>query len=226
MCGVEGCRVLFICRKCFNDNACGEPINPAWDQLWIILAVGRSFSDVIMVTTPNIFPESRSNHGIKVVCACTMQCSAVKLYAFWRQLENLPQVLPSLVSVRQLTRRESHWVAKGPTDEIIEWDAEIVYEEPGQLIAWCTKDGFEPAHAGSVRFEPAALGEGTEVTVSLEYDQPDEKLAPVVTKLFGKDPGSQLAEDLRRVKAFVEAGAMAGGGHYSAKDRRVVALRR
>ncbi|HEY1172207.1 MAG TPA: SRPBCC family protein [Verrucomicrobiae bacterium] len=174
-----------------------------------------------MVTTLNIFPEAQSNHSIKVVCACTMECPAERLFAFWRQLENMPRVLPSLISVQQVTRTESHWVAKGPREEYIEWDVEIVHEVPGQLIAWCTKEGFEPAHAGAVRFGPAAQGEGTEVTVSLEYDEPDEDMEPVVTRLFGSEPGAQLADDLRRVKAMVEA----GGNRVGAGDRRVVAFR-
>lgn len=160
-----------------------------------------------MVTPLHSLPVSRSNHGIKVVCSCTMHCPAERLYAFWRQLENLPQVMPCLVSVKQVSATESHWIARGPGNKQLEWDVEIINEIPSQLIAWITKDGFALAHAGSVRFEPAALGEGTEVTVSLEYDQPDRRSEAMAARLFGREPGARLAEDLRRLKAMVENGA-------------------
>ncbi|MCU0355723.1 MAG: DUF2892 domain-containing protein [Cytophagales bacterium] len=50
-----------------------------------------------------------------------------KLYAFWRQLENLPRFMHHLEEVTQLDSRRSHWKVKVPTDVAsVQWDAEIV----------------------------------------------------------------------------------------------------
>ncbi len=147
-----------------------------------------------------------NTEGITVICACVIQCPAEKLYAFWRQLENLPQVMHHLISVKQTSPTESHWVAKGPAKRNIEWDAEIVDEAPNRLIAWRAKAGSGLAHSGSIRFEPAVAAHGTDVTVSLEYDPSDGKAGSAVSAVFGEEPGAQIADELRRLKAMMETG--------------------
>jgi uncharacterized membrane protein len=147
-----------------------------------------------------------SGQSIKVICACTIRCPVEKLYAFWRQFENLPLVMLHLVSVRQVSPTVSHWVAKGRARKKIDWEADIIQETPNKMISWRTKDGFSPAHTFSVYFEPAMVTQGTEITVSLEYDAPSDHTDPLVTELFGKEPGAQIADNLRRLKTLIETG--------------------
>ena len=47
---------------------------------------------------------------------------------------------------------------------------------------------------------------GCVVRVSLTYAPPGGKLAAVVAKLFGEEPGQQVQDDLRRLKQQMEAG--------------------
>jgi uncharacterized membrane protein len=97
-------------------------------------------------------------------------------------------------------------VAKGPAQRNIEWDAEIVDESPNRLIAWRAKAGSGLAHSGSIRFEPATAAHGTDVTVSLEYDPSECEAGSDVSTVFGEEPGAQIADELRRLKAMMEAG--------------------
>jgi uncharacterized membrane protein len=142
-----------------------------------------------------------------VICASTILCPAEKLYAFWRQLENLPQVMPHLASVTQTSQTSSRSVAKGTSRRRLEWDAEIIVDTHNQLIAWRTRGADVPAHACSVRFEPSPGNEGTDVTVSLEYDPPEKK-TELTSLLFGAEPGARIADDLRRLKTLIEAGGI------------------
>jgi uncharacterized membrane protein len=143
--------------------------------------------------------------GVKVVKAVTIQKPADELYRFWRDFGNLPRFMRHLESVTSEGNR-SHWVARGPAGFCAEWDAEIINEEPGRLIAWRSLEGSQVSTAGSVHFTPAPAGRGTEVRVVLKYDPPAGKLGALFAKLFGEAPEQQIQEDLRRFKQLTEAG--------------------
>lgn len=146
------------------------------------------------------------NRGTKVVRAVTIRRPADELYAFWRRLENLARVIRHPVDIVPLNENESHWSVTAPGGERVEWDALVINDEPGRLIAWRSREGAEIPNAGSVRFEPAPGDEGTEVTVALEYDAPGGRLAALLAKLTGQEPGQQVADTLRRFKALMEVG--------------------
>gem|GEM_PF-194152 len=129
-----------------------------------------------------------------------------ELYDYWRKLENLPRVLQHLESVKELDNRRSHWKAKAPAGTSVEWDAEIINDVPGEVIAWRSLPGASVPNAGAVTFREAPGGRGTEIKVNLEYEPPLGKLGVAVAKLFGEEPSVQVREDLRRYKALMEAG--------------------
>jgi len=143
--------------------------------------------------------------GVRVEQTVRIARPADELYRFWRNLENLPRFMDHLESVHVLDDRRSHWVARGPVGTRVEWDAEIHNEIPGQLLAWRSLPGAEVNHAGSVHFEPDA-GDVTLVRVILRYDPPAGRLGAGVARLFGEDPDTQVADDLRRFKQVMEAG--------------------
>ena len=61
-------------------------------------------------------------------------------------------------------------------------------------------------NAGSVHFDEAPGGRGTEVKIVLEYQPRGGKLGQMVARLFGEEPEQQVREDLRRFKAVMESG--------------------
>jgi uncharacterized membrane protein len=133
---------------------------------------------------------------------------ADELYAFWRQLENLPRIFDHLESVTEHDGRRSRWVAKAPAGRTVQWEAEIVNEVPGEVIAWKSLAGSQIPNAGSVRFRELPGGRGTEIKVSLEYEPPAGRLGVAVARLFGEEPAIQVREDLRRYKQLVETGEL------------------
>jgi uncharacterized membrane protein len=146
-----------------------------------------------------------SGQGVKVVRSVTLNRSPEELYRFWRDFENLPRFMTHLVSVK-VDGNRSHWVARGPLGKHVEWDAEVINEEPNRLIAWRSLEGSEVATAGSVHFDPAPGGGGTKVTVVMKYDPPAGRVGALIAKLFGEDPARQIQEDLGRLKQLMEAG--------------------
>lgn len=132
--------------------------------------------------------------------------SQEELYAFWKNLENLPSFMDHLDSVAVTGDKRSHWKAKGPAGAIVEWDAEITDDETNRLIAWRSLPGSDIRNSGTVRFERAAGGRGTLLRVELQWSPPAGKVSSVVAKLSGNDPKIQLDAALRALKQIMETG--------------------
>ena len=132
--------------------------------------------------------------------------SPEELYNFWHDFENLPRFMKHLESVKVSDLRRSHWVAKAPLGQTVEWDADIVDDRPNELIAWASVEGADVENAGFVRFQPAQGRQGTEVKVVLEYSVPGGAVTAAIAKLFGEEPEQQIGDELNRFKQLMEAG--------------------
>lgn len=150
--------------------------------------------------------------GVLVTKFITIDKSPEEVYAFWRKLENLPQFMRHLESVEQTSDTHSKWVAKAPAGTHVSWEAEIVRDEPGEVIAWRSTEGSTIPNSGSVRFAPAPAGRGTELKVNLEYQPPAGIVGVTIAKLFGEEPQVQVEDDLKRFKQIMETGEVTTNG--------------
>jgi len=146
------------------------------------------------------------SRGVNVDESVTIGRRHDELYQFWRELENLPRFMEHLVSVRSLDDRRSHWIAKAPAGRTVEWDAEIITDEPNEVIGWRTLDGADVISAGSVRFKPTGKDDESMVHVRLQYEPPAGKFGAAIAWMFGNEPSQSIREDLRRFKALMETG--------------------
>ena len=135
--------------------------------------------------------------------------SPAELYAFWRDFKNLPLFMRNLESVTELDQTRSHWVAKGPGESRVEWDAEIYTEKENELISWRSLEAADFVNAGSVRFQAGPEGHGTFVRVTMNYNPPAGKVGATLVQLLGAEPAQLIKEDLRRLKQMMEAGEIA-----------------
>lgn len=148
--------------------------------------------------------------GLRIDEAVTINRPRAEVFRFWRDFSNIERFLQHVESVRPAgDGSRSHWIAKGPGGASIEWDAEIVNEKENELIAWRSLEGAEVPNAGSVHFEDAVGGRGTEVRVEMLYTPPLGSVGAFIAKLFGEDPANQIRADLKRLKAQLEAGTPA-----------------
>jgi uncharacterized membrane protein len=145
----------------------------------------------------------QNNRVTKVI---TVNRSPDEVYRFWHDFANLPSFMRHLESVQVTGDRTSHWKAKGPAGSSIEWDAEITADQPNSLISWRSVGSADVDNSGSVRFEPATGGRGTFLRVELQYAPPGGAIAANMAKLFGEEPGQQVADDLRLFKQIMETG--------------------
>jgi len=130
--------------------------------------------------------------------------SPSELFSLWRDVEKAALWQEQIADVRVTGPKTSHWVmASGDSDKRIEWDSEILNEEPGKRISWRSFDG-DSGNVGEVVFETAPGDRGTIVTVLQEFRK--GKLASAWETLTGRSPKQAVTENLRHFKALAETG--------------------
>jgi uncharacterized membrane protein len=154
-------------------------------------------------------PALAGNKGVHVERTVTIQRTAAELYQVWRDLERLPELMAHVASVTPTDGGRSRWVVRGPAGIRLPWEAEMVADEPGRLIAWRSVGDGDVEHAGSVRFTPAPGDRGTEVKVILAYAPPVGRIGAGVATLYGMSADQEVREDLRRFKQRMEVGEVA-----------------
>jgi uncharacterized membrane protein len=90
-----------------------------------------------------------------------------------------------------------------PGDKTLEWDFEILSDEPGKRITWRSLSG-EPEGAGEVIFDSAPSERGTIVTVLEQFRM--RQLSRAFEAITGRDPKQSVIENLRHFKALAETG--------------------
>ena len=146
----------------------------------------------------------RGRRGTKIEQSVEVKCPPDVLYRQWRNLSELPKIMRHVESVEERSNNKSHWKVKTRTGAPLEWDAEIINDEEGRMIAWQTLPGAIVRNAGSVWFELAASG-ATRVKVALEFDPPAGPVGITLANLLGRSPEAELTADLERFKEFAES---------------------
>lgn len=142
----------------------------------------------------------------KVAVAVTVDRSAADLYAFWRDVENLPRFISFLEAVTTTDKIRSHWRAKVPHGPTLEWDAAITEDRPDQKITWKMQSAHmaKMIESAEVRFEPAPGGRGTEVHLTLQAGPWDP--ARYLGHWLQRLPEHFWSAQLQRFKQLLELG--------------------
>lgn len=164
---------------------------------------------------------SKLGTSVDILKTVTIHKPVEEIYAFWRQLENLPRFMKHLVQVQQLSDKKSHWEANLPLGNTnIKWDAIIVEEEPNQKISWRSVPGASIDNSGEVRFRKAPGNKGTEVQIALTYRPPLGEIGEGISKLLNQVFAQMIKEDIRRFKQLMETGEVATSNAQPTGDKK------
>ena len=142
--------------------------------------------------------------------AVTIDKPRDELYRFWRDFAHVVYFMEYVESVQVLDDKHSHWVMALPGRRI-EWDAQIINDVPGELIAWKSVGDADIANAGSVSFKDGPPGRGTTVRLVINYQPPLGRLGALAAKALPNEPGKIAGQTLRRFKQLMETGEIATG---------------
>jgi len=148
-------------------------------------------------------PAVHSGRGAKITSTRTIRRPAQELYERCHDLDILAQLFPEPVSLVRLSRQR--FGVNRPQAPDHSFTIRILNDRPGELIAWRGEDHGAFPHAGTIRFAAAPDDEGTEVTVTIEYEPKGGKLGGAISRWTHTGPGPLLADALRRFRALVEA---------------------
>jgi len=166
----------------------------------------------VIVNGRYVPPPEDKDGKLWVRTSALIHATAEALYNMWRDVEAAPLWQEQIESVTRTSETTSHWVMRAKTNDgavnkdkekTIEWDSEILRDEPRRRIAWRSIGG-ESDNAGEVVFEPAPGGRGTMVTVLQEFRM--GKLASAWETIVGRNPKQAVIENLRHFKALAETG--------------------
>jgi uncharacterized membrane protein len=163
-------------------------------------------------------PPEDKDGKLWVRTSALVQADPHDLYAMWRNVEAAPTWQEQITRVVATGERTSHWVME--TDgKAIEWDSEILADEPGKRIAWRSIGG-DSENAGEVIFEDAPGGRGTIVTVLQEFRM--GKLGSTWETFVGRNPKQAVIENLRHLKALAETGEIPRTQGQPHEDRGLI----
>jgi len=148
----------------------------------------------------------RSSRGFHAEASFAINCTQEEAFQLWRDFEKLPLFMRHLESVRTESGDRSRWTLTGPMNRSVQWVAEITDESQNEYIVWSSLPGSDVRVRGSVEFSPAPGGRGTIVTATIEYRPVAGAAGRTLAAILGRSPEFALREDLRRFKAFLEAG--------------------
>jgi len=122
------------------------------------------------------------------------------VFDVWSNFENFPHFMSHVVEVRDLGQQRSHWVISGPDGKPLAWDAVLTESERPHRQAWQTEPGSGIEQHGSIQLQ--AIEGGTRMTARMAW-QPAAGAANVFAY---SDLGQMMADDLQRLKQFIESG--------------------
>lgn len=103
-------------------------------------------------------------HETLVSASTVIERSAGDIYAFWRDLSNLPLVIPNLDRVIALDATRSLWIWPKPGRRRTERVCTLVHDTPGRVIAWQAEGA---SLIGSRRLSLASVSDrSTRVTIT------------------------------------------------------------
>jgi len=143
--------------------------------------------------------------AINITEEITVNAPKDKVYAFWRDLSNLPKFMNHLKSVEQLDTEISTWTANTPGGLIdLTWTAQITREETDEYIGWQSLPDSMIDNAGKVEFRDSLNGTSTELHIEIDYFPPAGSVGRGITSLFNGAFERMIRADLQSFKAYAE----------------------
>lgn len=145
--------------------------------------------------------------NISINTSLTVNKGVADVYAAWRDLQSLPKFMTHLESVTELDQYKSEWKAKipGGLGTTVSWKAEILMDEPNQLLSWHSMPDSGIHNAGKVRFTPTGAN-STEIEVTISYHAPLGKAGEFAGKLLSPVFEKLIEKDIQGFKEYIETG--------------------
>lgn len=154
------------------------------------------------------------NRNINVRSTTLVSLPAMDAYAYWRDLNHIPELFRHISNMEIKSPTRSVWTA-GVFENVPvwKWEAEIVKDEPGRLIGWKSVPGSVIRNAGKVEFvevDPYT----TRINVVVSYKARGGIGVNTALRAFSPLFRSVLNSDMVSFKERLEAVARKNGEYF------------
>lgn len=149
--------------------------------------------------------DANKPHAINIRGEFVIDRPPHEVYTYWRNLNNLTASIKQLLNVEMIDENLSRWKSKVLGNVFaVDWNAEIVKDEPGRLIGWRSAPGTLIHHVGRVEFAAAADPQATILKVVLSYHPPAGGVGLGLAKLLNPYFESLLKKEIKNFKHVIE----------------------
>jgi len=149
---------------------------------------------------------SKKPHAVNIRGEFIIDRPALEVYSYWRNLNNLPGSLKHLMNVQMIDERLSRWKSTALGNMFsLQWDAEIVKDEPGHLIGWRSVKESLIKHVGKVEFSETEDGSGTILQIVLSYHPPVGGLGIGLASVLNPFFEEMLKKEINSFKHTIES---------------------
>lgn len=131
-----------------------------------------------------------------------------EVFQFCKDFGNFPRVVTLLERVTDYADGRSHWVARAPGGDLLEWDAVVTKYVPNTVIAWRSVTASPVDSSGLIRFAPLPGGR-TRLDVEFSYQPEETDLGAALHALIVPPGEARLLEALERGAEAMGDGAVA-----------------
>ena len=155
-------------------------------------------------------PAADHARNINVRASVVVDRPRKDVYAFWRELSNLPKFMKHLDFVHEIDDKRSSWTARVTGwPGSIGWEAEIVKEEEGSELSWHSVAGASIDNAGKISFSDTP-GKATRVEALISYRPPLGRVGEGVSRLLNPLFRDMIEKDILGFKHYMENEAVLG----------------
>lgn len=128
-----------------------------------------------------------------------------EVYTYWRNLNNLTASIKHLLNVEMIEEKLSRWKSNVMGNLFsLDWQAEIVKDEPGRLIGWRSAPGTLIHHVGRVEFADTSDPQETLLKIVLSYHPPAGGIGLGLAKLLNPYFETLLKKEIKTFKHTIE----------------------
>lgn len=133
-----------------------------------------------------------------------------EVYAFWRNLENLPLFMKHIDHIDVIDPKTSAWKLRLPVGlGDVRWESRIVKDVKDEELSWHSVEGAAIENTAKINFADTPAG-ATRIDVMVSYRAPmgvmGERIGRLLTPLFR----DKIEADIHHFKHFIESADMAG----------------
>jgi uncharacterized membrane protein len=144
---------------------------------------------------------STPRDGDTIEASVIIQRPVEEVFAFYRDLRNLPSFLGDVMAIEQIDATTYRWTIQGPLGIRGHWTTKVTEERPNELLRYETA---ETGTAWEVHFATGPQAGSAEVREVMRA--PLGRVGRLALALIGKSPNEEVRANLHRLKQKMETG--------------------